>query len=197
MNNAEFTIEGSALLPTEYGEATIYVFTKEHEHKEHTALVFGDIKNKKNVMVRIHSECLTGDVFHSLRCDCRQQLEKAIETIKQTDCGVIVYLRQEGRGIGLNEKIKAYHLQESKNLNTYEANTALGHKEDAREYTVAANILKALNIQSVNLLSNNPLKKISLEKAGIIVSQTTPLLVKTNKYNQQYVETKLKKAQNT
>jgi len=140
-------------------------------------------------LVRIHSECLTGDVFGSLRCDCGEQLEEALKLVGSAGCGVVIYLRQEGRGIGLENKILAYHLQE-RGLDTVEANLALGFPADLREYSVAASILRELGIRKIRLITNNPAKLDDLEEAGIEVVERVPLIVKSNPHNARYLQTK-------
>src|SRR3989344_5007354 len=157
----------SASLPTKYGTFRIYVY--QHAGKEHIALVKGDIQHKENIPIRLHSECITGDLFGSLRCDCGEQLEKTFEFLEKQKSGLILYLRQEGRGIGLLNKIKAYNLQEH-GLDTVEANHHLGFKTDERDYGQAAQIIKDLGIRSVKLMTNNPAKVVGLERHGIIVN---------------------------
>ena len=177
----------AAKLPTKHGSFTAYAF--KINGIEHFALVKGNVKGKKAVLTRVHSSCLTGDVFHSLRCDCRAQLEKALREIGKTQEGIIVYLNQEGRGIGLYNKIRAYALQEQ-GLDTYQANVKLGFKADLRKYADAAAMLDSLEVGSINLLSNNPEKAKSLKRHGIKVEKTLPLKTKPNKFNKNYLQTK-------
>ena len=182
-------VTATAALPTRFGEFKIVAFRIPGEDKEHTALVRGDIKDGEEVVVRIHSECLTGDAFGSLRCDCREQLEAAMRQIAALDRGVIVYLRQEGRGIGLANKIKAYALQE-KGLDTVEANEALGFRADERNYAIAAQMLDALGVRSIRLMSNNPDKLRNLQFHGVRVEGRIPLVTPPNAHNARYLETK-------
>ncbi|MDO8481236.1 MAG: GTP cyclohydrolase II [Nanoarchaeota archaeon] len=180
-----------ASLPTKYyGRFRIFIF-KTPDGKEHAALVLGDVKGKKDVLTRLHSECLTGDVFHSLRCDCGEQLEKALKQIRKHGEGVLLYLRQEGRGIGLFNKIRAYKLQEQ-GMDTVEANVHLGFGGDMRNYEEAAAILKYLGVRSVVLITNNPQKIQGLRKEGI-PAKRLPSKVKSHKLNRGYLATKKKK----
>ncbi len=183
------TIEAVADLPTRYGHFKIVAFYDRKNKKEHVALVHGNVIDKEDVVVRLHSECLTGDVFGSMRCDCNSQLTAALEVIGRCKRGLLIYLRQEGRGIGLLNKIKAYALQEQ-GLDTGEANIALGFKDDEREYSVAAHIIKSLKIRSIRLMTNNPHKIAELKQYGIKITQRIPLVVPPNKYNKSYLETK-------
>jgi GTP cyclohydrolase II len=176
-------------LPTRFGEFEVVSFDSPDDGKDHAALVLGDIGGKENVPVRLHSECLTGDVFASLRCDCREQLELAIEEILARGSGALLYLRQEGRGIGLENKIKAYRLQEL-GLDTIEANEALGFRADERDYRVAAEMLKALDVRSILLMSNNPAKIADLRVHGVRIAGRIPLEVSPNPHNAKYLETK-------
>ncbi|WP_298705066.1 bifunctional 3,4-dihydroxy-2-butanone-4-phosphate synthase/GTP cyclohydrolase II [uncultured Veillonella sp.] len=186
------TLAAESNLPTEYGDFKILVFKNYLDHKEHLAIVKGDVKDGEDVLVRVHSECLTGDVFGSKRCDCGPQLHKALETIEKEGRGVVVYMRQEGRGIGLTNKIKAYALQEQ-GLDTVEANVKLGFPPDMREYSLAAQIIRFLGIKSVELLTNNPLKRTSLEHWGIDVHKRVPVIIKANSINASYLQTKKEK----
>ncbi|MCI4332867.1 MAG: GTP cyclohydrolase II [Thermoplasmata archaeon] len=180
-------------LPTRFGEFEIVAFQSPADGKEHAALVLGDVAGKERVPVRLHSECLTGDVFASLRCDCREQLELSLEELLERGAGVLLYLRQEGRGIGLGNKIKAYRLQEL-GLDTIEANEALGFRADERDYAVAAGMLAALDVRSILLMSNNPAKIADLQLHGVRIEGRIPLVVSPNPYNAKYLETKRVKA---
>lgn len=185
-----FSIDTKAFLPTKYDENfEIYTFNNIYDEKEHVALVKRPFKGVP--LVRIHSECATGDIFHSLRCDCGEQLEKSLELISK-EGGVIIYLRQEGRGIGLNNKIKAYKLQDE-GLDTVEANLKLGFKADERDYYIAYLILKALNIDKIKLLTNNPEKFEKLRNFGIQIEEIVRIYGTVNKFNKRYLETKVKK----
>lgn len=177
-----------AALPTKYGLFKIFVYKSQKDNLEHVALIKGQ-NFLKPVLTRLHSSCLTGDIFSSLRCDCNRQLQKSLEKIGKAKNGILIYLNQEGRGIGLINKIKAYALQE-KGLDTIDANNALGLPSDARDYKVAAEILKDLNIKTINLLTNNPAKIDQLSKYGIVVNKRIPLEVTPNNVNQQYLKTK-------
>lgn len=181
----------NAKLPTEFGEFRIVAF-KTKDTLSHAAIIKGVITGKENVLARIHSECLTGDVFHSLKCDCRQQLECALKMISIEKEGMVIYLRQEGRGIGLFNKIKAYELQD-RGMDTVEANEKLGFKADQRDYSLAAEILKKLKVKSIILLTNNPEKIKGLEGMGIKVSGREKLVVDSNRFNEHYLKTKNKK----
>jgi 3,4-dihydroxy 2-butanone 4-phosphate synthase/GTP cyclohydrolase II len=156
------------------------------------AIVKGDLPGKANVLVRMHSECLTGDVFGSLRCDCGEQLEAAMQRIEEEGVGAIVYLRQEGRGIGLGNKLKAYHLQE-KGMDTVEANEALGFKPDLRDYGIGAQILLDLGLHSIRLLTNNPKKIVGLDGYDIEITGREPLQIEPGEHNERYLETKRSK----
>lgn len=180
-----------ARLPTSEGEFCIFLF-KDSENKEHLALVMGDIKEKKCYPVRIHSECLTGDVFSSLRCDCGEQLRQSIQIISEEGAGIIIYLRQEGRGIGLTKKLQAYNLQDN-GYDTCEANIALGHKPDERDFTLAASILIELGVKSIKLISNNPGKFKPLIDSGIKIKSRIPLPPRLTSENARYLKTKASK----
>lgn len=179
----------TAKLPTRFGNFDIRVYKELITNKEHVALIKGRIKKDDEVMVRVHSECLTGDVLGSLRCDCGPQLEKALDMIGKAQKGVLLYMRQEGRGIGLGNKIKAYHLQEN-GYDTVEANHKLGFKADLRDYGIGAQILKDIGIKRMILLTNNPKKIIGLKGYGLEVTGRLPIKIKPNRYNKKYLLTK-------
>lgn len=185
-------ITAVADLPSRYGKFQAVAFYNNRDNKDHAALIHGNVVNQEDVVVRLHSECLTGDVFGSLRCDCHDQLITALHTIEKVKAGVLIYLRQEGRGIGFSNKMKAYALQEE-GLDTKEANIALGFRDDEREYSVAAHIIRSLNIKSVRLMTNNPHKIADLEHYGVKITERIPLIIQPNKYNRFYLETKEKK----
>jgi 3,4-dihydroxy 2-butanone 4-phosphate synthase/GTP cyclohydrolase II len=177
------------VLPTSYGDFDLYVYEDLLDGYAHLALVKGEVKNKENVLVRVHSQCLTGDVFHSLRCDCGVQLVKALQLIAKQGTGVLLYMRQEGRGIGLINKLKSYALQD-KGLDTVESSLALGFEPDLRDYGVGAQILCDLGLTSIRLLTNNPKKIIGLKGFGLEITKRIPILVKPNKKNIGYLVTK-------
>jgi len=177
-------------LPTKYGNFKVICY-EDYNKKQHLALINGSIKGKKNVLVRVHSECLTGDSFGSLRCDCGPQLEKALTTISKRG-GVLLHLAQEGRGIGLMNKIAAYHFQDH-GMDTVEANLKLGLKVDARDYTIGAQILADLGLSTIKLLTNNPRKIEGLEKYGLKIVERIPIIIKPNKINKMYLSTKKEK----
>ncbi len=185
-------IESIANLPSRYGQFQVAAFYNNMDDKEHGALIHGNVVNQEHVVVRLHSECVTGDVFGSLRCDCHDQLVTALRTIGRMKMGVLIYLRQEGRGIGFVNKIRAYALQEE-GLDTREANLALGFHDDEREYSVAAHIIQSLKIKSVRLMTNNPQKIAELKQYGVNVTERIPLIIPPNKHNRFYLETKEKK----
>lgn len=176
-------------LPTCFGDFKILVFKNSLDDKEHLAIVKGNVKGKKDVLLRIHSECLTGDVFGSKRCDCGEQLHNALHRIEDQGEGVVIYMRQEGRGIGLTNKIKAYALQEE-GLDTVEANEKLGFPADMREYHLAAQIIRYLGIESIRLMTNNPAKTHGLEDLGINISNREPIVIEANDVNKDYLHTK-------
>ena len=179
-------------LPTQYGEFTMYGFEDSKTGKEHIALVLGEINDGENILARIHSECLTGDALFSKRCDCGPQLEAAMKAVQQAGRGIIIYLRQEGRGIGLLNKIRAYKLQDQ-GMDTVEANIALGLPIDARDFSLAKHILDYLGIHSLKLMTNNPQKVNTLNAVGIKVNERIPLHVGENIENKQYLHTKMHK----
>jgi 3,4-dihydroxy 2-butanone 4-phosphate synthase/GTP cyclohydrolase II len=178
--------------PTRYGNFKMILFEDIITKEAHLAIVKGNVKNKKNVLVRVHSSCETGDIFHSLRCDCGDQLEAALKAIEQKGQGVLLYMHQEGRGIGLVNKLKAYHLQE-KGLDTVEANAALGFQSDLRDYGIGAQILSELGIKSINLMTNNPKKIVGLEGYGLKITKRIPVEINPTKSNKRYLKTKKEK----
>lgn len=176
-------------LPTRFGSFRAVAFTADRDGREHLAIVKGTVRGKSNVPARVHSECLTGDVLGSLRCDCRDQLIAALEAIGREPFGVVLYLRQEGRGIGLTNKIRAYALQDQGH-DTVDANRLLGFADDARDYRVAAEMLEGLGVRSIRLMTNNPDKVESLRRYGIRVSDRIPHVMPTNPHNEAYIATK-------
>jgi len=189
---AQIHVVAAAELPSRYGSFRVFAF-EGSDGKEYGAVVHGDVEGQSEVPVRLHSECFTGDVMGSLRCDCRDQLEAALRYVSEQPRGAVVYLRQEGRGIGLVNKIRAYALQD-RGLDTVEANVALGFHDDERRYDVAAAILRSLKIQSVLLISNNPTKRAGLEAHGISVSGLIPIKIAPNPHNDAYLATKRDKS---
>ncbi|MEZ4592514.1 MAG: GTP cyclohydrolase II [Chloroflexota bacterium] len=181
-----------ARIPTEVGEFQLCYYQNNHDKKEHLALVYGEIAPHWPTLVRIHSECFTGDVLGSLRCDCGPQLNQAMRQIAEAGAGVVVYLRQEGRGIGLLDKLRAYNLQDE-GYDTVDANLMLGHQADARDYTIAARILADLGISTVRLLTNNPSKIESLERLGVRVAERVPMAAALNVENAAYLTTKVER----
>lgn len=179
-------------LPTKYGNFKLHLYEDIFDNNSHLALSLGDFNHKKSTLVRVHSECLTGDVFHSQRCDCGDQLETAMQMISNNKSGVIVYLKQEGRGIGLLHKIKAYRLQEG-GLDTVEANEELGFSADLRDYGVGAQILKDLGITNITIMTNNPKKLVGLEGHGLNIVSRIPIKIKPNQNNKEYLKTKKSK----
>jgi 3,4-dihydroxy 2-butanone 4-phosphate synthase/GTP cyclohydrolase II len=179
-------------LPTVYGNFEFIPFRQISNGQEHCALVKGTWSKEETVLVRVHSSCFTGDIFGSLRCDCGPQLHKAMEMVEQEGRGVVIYLSQEGRGIGLLNKIKAYRLQDE-GMDTVQANLKLGFSEDERDYGVGANIMRELGLGKIKLISNNPVKRAGLEGYGISIVDTIPLVIEANPYNQFYLETKANK----
>lgn len=176
-------------MPTEYGHFRLIPFRQKSNGLEHIAIIKGDVSNGDPVLVRVHSSCATGDIFGSKRCDCGEQLHKAMQMIEKEGRGVVVYLNQEGRGIGLMDKIKAYKLQED-GLDTVDANIHLGHKADERDYGVGAQILCSLGVEKMKLISNNPVKRIGLEGYGLNVEENVPIEIEPNEYNRFYMQTK-------
>lgn len=179
-------------LPTAYGDFRMVVFLQKATGQEHVALIKGEWGDEDPILVRVHSSCMTGDIFGSMRCECGEQLHKALQLIEKEGKGVLVYLNQEGRGIGLMAKIKAYKLQEQ-GLDTVDANLHLGYQADERDYGVGAQILRSLDVRKMRLMTNNPTKRIGLEAYGLEVVENVPLEIEPNKYNHFYMETKKKR----
>ena len=176
-------------LPTAYGHFRLIPFRQKSNGLEHVALIKGDISTPEPVLVRVHSSCATGDIFASQRCECGDQLHRAMKLIEEEGRGAVIYLNQEGRGIGLMDKIKAYKLQEE-GMDTVDANLHLGHKADERDYGVGANILRSLGIRDMRLMSNNPMKRIGLEGYGLRIVERVPIEIEPNEYNRFYMHTK-------
>lgn len=181
-----------AEMPSRFGQFQIVAFWNNRDGKEHVALVHGDVRGQEDVPIRVHSECLTGDALGSLRCDCRDQLEAALTAIGKMECGALLYLRQEGRGIGLLNKIRAYSLQDL-GLDTVEANLALGFRDEERDFAVAAHMIRSLDIRSVRLMTNNPYKIQELEQHGIKISERLQHELPPNPHNAAYLAAKVAK----
>lgn len=180
-------------LPSRFGRFQVAAFWNNRDGKEHIAILHGNPMDREDVPTRVHSECLTGDALGSLRCDCRDQLETALRAVATHEHGLVLYLRQEGRGIGLLNKLRAYGLQD-RGLDTVEANLALGFRDDEREYSIAAHMLHSLKVRSVHLLTNNPKKVEELERHGVRISGRQPHVIPPNEYNRFYLETKRDKS---
>lgn len=183
-------------LPTKFGNFKLYAYRQITNNRTHIALVKGSWKKDEAVLVRVHSSCVTGDIFGSCRCDCGPQLQKTMQMVEQEGKGVILYMHQEGRGIGLMNKLKAYHLQEE-GKDTVEANLALGFKADERDYGIGAQILRDLNISKMRLITNNPTKRAGLTGYGLKIVENIPIIIKPNRHNKKYLETKKKKMGHT
>ena len=189
-NESVVSKEAEANLPTKYGEFKILAFKEKNSDKCHLALIKGDIKKENEpILVRIHSECLTGDALGSRKCDCGEQYDKSMKMIAEEGCGILLYMKQEGRGIGILNKLKAYALQDT-GLDTVDANLALGFKEDLRDYRASADMLKSLGVNKINLITNNPAKIEGIIKYGIEVNERVPIEMKSNKYDAFYLRTK-------
>ncbi|MBN8217715.1 MAG: bifunctional 3,4-dihydroxy-2-butanone-4-phosphate synthase/GTP cyclohydrolase II [Spirochaetes bacterium] len=181
-----------AVIPTRHGDFKVIAYRNVVDRHEHLAIVKGEVSGQAQVLVRVHSECFTGDVLGSWRCDCGAQLDRALELIAKEGRGVVLYLRQEGRGIGLAEKLKAYRLQDE-GLDTVEANVSLGHKPDLRDYGLGAGILKELGLSSIRILTNNPRKIVGLEGYGLAISERVPLIIEERPENERYIAAKREK----
>ena len=176
-------------MPTEYGHFRLIPFKQKSNSLEHIAIIKGEIKPDEPILVRVHSSCMTGDIFGSMRCDCGEQLHKSLQMIEKEGKGVVVYLNQEGRGIGLMEKMKAYKLQEN-GMDTVDANLCLGHKADERDYGVGAEILRTIGVSKMRLITNNPVKRVGLESYGLSVEENVPIEITPNEFNERYLKTK-------
>ena len=186
------TFVESSELPTKFANFKVYAFTETGNTKDHLVISLGDLTSKKPILARIHSQCITGESLFSLRCDCRFQLTESLQQIAENGSGAIFYLQQEGRGIGLSNKIRAYKLQDE-GLDTVEANHQLGFHEDERNYEIVASMAKHLQIKSVDLMTNNPKKIDALGKIGLSINKRVPILSQSNDYNKKYLSTKAKK----
>lgn len=190
-NNLIDFIESSQL-QTEIANFEVYAFTEKSTSKDHMAITLGKISSKESILTRIHSQCITGESFFSLRCDCRFQLSESLRLIAKKGCGVVFYLQQEGRGIGLSNKIRAYNLQDQ-GLDTVEANHQLGFLDDERSYEIVCAMANHLNIKTIDLMTNNPKKIEAIEKSGLKVNKRIPITAQSNDYNRDYLNTKAKK----
>ena len=176
-------------LPSKYGHFRIHAYECKLDGKCHLAIMKGDVRGKKDVLVRVHSECLTGDALGSMRCDCGEQLATALKKIEAEGCGVVLYMRQEGRGIGLANKMRAYELQDQ-GKDTVEANVLLGFAPDERDYGIGAQILSDLGLSSIRLMTNNPAKRAGLEGYGLSITERVPLVMPVNEYDRNYMKVK-------
>ena len=179
-------------LPNEIANFKVHAFTEIQSEKDHLAITLGDIESASSVLTRIHSQCITGESFFSLRCDCRFQLTESLRLIAKRGCGVVFYLQQEGRGIGLSNKIRAYKLQDQ-GLDTVEANHQLGFSEDERSYEIVSAMANHINISNIDLMTNNPKKIEAIEKSGLKVNKRIPIKIESNYHNKNYLDTKIKK----
>ncbi|MFH1184187.1 MAG: GTP cyclohydrolase II [Chloroflexota bacterium] len=190
MIEPRITKEVSTRIPTKYGTFELVLFANNLDAKENAALLLGQVRRRNEVLTRIHSECFTGDVLGSVRCDCGEQLDRSLQMIGRAGCGVLLYLRQEGRGIGLLDKLRAYNLQDE-GLDTVEANLQLGHRPDERDYRIAALILADIGMASINLITNNPAKIHALSQLGVHVARRTPIEIPARPENAEYLQTKV------
>ena len=190
-NNIIKFIEVSEL-PNSIANFKVHAFTENQNEKDHLAITLGDVGSTNSVLTRIHSQCITGESFFSLRCDCRFQLTESLNLIAKKSCGIVFYLQQEGRGIGLSNKIRAYKLQDQ-GLDTVEANHQLGFGEDERSYEIVAAMAKHLSVTTIDLMTNNPKKIEAVKKSGLIVNKRIPIKIVSNDYNRDYLNTKAKK----
>ena len=189
MSKNIITFVETSELPTDIANFKVHAFTEKENKKDHLVIAFGDLSSDQPVLARIHSQCITGESFFSMRCDCRFQLTESLKQITNNGSGVIFYLQQEGRGIGLSNKIRAYKLQDE-GMDTVEANHQLGFHEDERNYEIVVSMAEHLNIKSVNLMTNNPKKINALEKMGLKINKRVPILSKSNEHNKKYLSTK-------
>lgn len=192
MSKSTVSRMASARIPTEYGDFQLCYYTNTQDKKEHLAFYMGNFADAEDVLVRVHSECFTGDVLGSLRCDCGEQLNRALALVASEGLGVVIYLRQEGRGIGLLQKLRAYNLQDQ-GYDTVDANLMLGHEADERDYSLAARILEDLKVKAVRLITNNPSKISALEAEGIKVTSRVIQNIAVNSENENYLRTKAKR----
>lgn len=190
--NLTVTRMACARIPTDEGEFQLCLYTNNYDDKDHLALVLGDVTQHTDVLVRVHSECFTGDVLGSRRCDCGAQLHESLRLIAEAGAGMLIYLRQEGRGIGLLDKLRAYNLQDA-GYDTVEANLLLGHQPDERDYAIAAHILRDWQVRSIRLMTNNPLKIESLQTLGVHVTRRVPLQAGVTPHNAGYLRTKVER----
>ena len=192
MNEKLLKFIDSSDLPTDFGNLRVHAFTEKKSNKDHLAITMGKLESESPILARIHSQCITGESFFSLRCDCRFQLTESLKKISANRSGVIFYLQQEGRGIGLSNKIRAYKLQDE-GMDTVEANHQLGFHEDERSYEIVVSMAEYLNLKSLNLMTNNPKKITALEKMGLTINKRVPILSESNEHNKKYLSTKAQK----